>query len=97
MAAHDYKIKSEGGKRYLIIDYKGVEYGPSVADFPQCMREVIELLGRTDADFVVLAEVYEIVYDEGQTKMLKEIAEIARTFQKEGVWAPSKLISHKPI
>lgn len=91
MVAHDYTIKSEGRKRYLIIDYKGSEIGPSVADFPACMQEVIDLLGKTGADFVVLAEAYELVYNEEQTKMLREIADIGDDFETEGVWAPSRL------
>ncbi len=91
MAAHDYTIKVEGGKRYLIIDYRGSEIGPSVADFPAAMEEVIDYLGKTGADFVVLAEAYELVYSEDQTKMLREIADLANLFEKEGVWAPSRL------
>lgn len=91
MAAHDFTIKLEGGKRYLVIDYKGSEWGPSVADYPQAMQEVIIDLGKTDADLVVLAEVYERIYDEHQTKMLKEIAILYDTFYKEGVWSPSHL------
>ncbi|MEM4221893.1 MAG: type II/IV secretion system ATPase subunit [archaeon] len=91
MAAHDFTIKTEGTKRYLIIDYRGSEWGPSVADFPQCMREVIEKLARTNADMVVLAEVYEIIYSEEQTKMLKEIGELGNLFYREGVWNSSRL------
>lgn len=96
MAAHEYTIKAEGGKRYLIIDYRGSEIGPSVADFPACMQEVIEYLGKTDADLVVLAEAYEMVYDEDQTKMLREIADVVNLFEKEGVWAPSRLGTNDP-
>jgi flagellar protein FlaI len=91
MVAHDYTIKSEGGKRYLLIDYKGSAWGPSVADYPQCMSEVIENLAKTGADYVVLSDVYEMIYSEEQTKMLKQIGELADLFYKEGVWAYSRL------
>ncbi|RLG21828.1 hypothetical protein DRN74_00155 [Candidatus Micrarchaeota archaeon] len=88
---HKYIIKSEGGKRYLIIDYRGASFAASVADSQQCMREVIELLGKTNADLVVLAEVYERVYNEEQTKMLKEIADLASLFHRESVWSHEKI------
>ncbi len=91
----EYTIRTEGGKRYLVINYKGRPIGPSVVDYPQCMKEVIELLEKTDADYVVLSDVYEITYDEEQTKMLKEIADVAKLFFKQGVWNPSKLVNNK--
>ncbi len=90
----DYAIRTEGGKRYLVINYKGRPIGPSVVDYPQCMKEVIELLEKTDADYVVLSDVYEITYDEEQTKLLKEIADVSRFFFKEGVWNPSRLVNN---
>lgn len=91
MSAHDYTIKSEGGKRYLVIDYRGSEWGASVADYPQCMLEVIDGLSKTNADMVVLAEAYETVYNEDQTRLLKQIGELYDLFYKESVWAYSHL------
>lgn len=96
MAAHDYTIKIEGGKRYLIIDYRGSEYGPSVADFPASMQEVIDRIGKTSPDSVVLSDVYERIYDEEQTKMLREVSDLADLFRREGVWAPSRLGTEDP-
>jgi len=55
------------------------------------MKEVVEDLSKTGADYVVLADVYEMIYSEEQTRMLKQIGEIADLFQKEGVWAYSRL------
>jgi type IV secretory pathway ATPase VirB11/archaellum biosynthesis ATPase/intein/homing endonuclease len=86
-----YTVKVEGGKRYLIIDCRGSPYGPSIIEYPQRMAEVIDLLGKTDADMVVLSEVYERVYDEDQTKMLKQIAAAAQNFRIKGVWSPAFL------
>ncbi|MBN3037562.1 MAG: Flp pilus assembly complex ATPase component TadA [Candidatus Diapherotrites archaeon] len=86
-----YKLKTEGTKKYLLIDYRESSYGPSIADYPQAMAEVIQYLGKTDADILVLAEVYERVYDEGQTKMLKEIANLLQSFRTRGVWSPTAL------
>lgn len=88
---HKYTIKSEGGKRYLIIDYRGSSFAASVADSPPTMREVIELLAKTNSDFVVLAETYERVYDEEQTLMLKEIGDAANLFNRESVWSHEKI------
>ena len=91
MVAHDYFIKSEGGKRYLVIDYRDSEWGPSVADYPECMLEIIDDLQKTNADLVVLADVYETIYNEDQTRMLKQISELCDLFYKESVWAYSRL------
>jgi type IV secretory pathway ATPase VirB11/archaellum biosynthesis ATPase len=55
------------------------------------MKEVIEDLSKTGADYVVLADVYEMIYSEEQTKMLKQIGELGDVFYKEGVWAYSRL------
>jgi type IV secretory pathway ATPase VirB11/archaellum biosynthesis ATPase len=55
------------------------------------MKEVIENLSKTGADYVVLADVYEMIYSEEQTKLLKQIGELADVFYKEGVWAYSRL------
>jgi type IV secretory pathway ATPase VirB11/archaellum biosynthesis ATPase len=55
------------------------------------MKEVIEDLSKTGADYVVLADVYEMIYSEEQTRMLKQIGELADLFYTEGVWAYSRL------
>lgn len=91
MSGHDYTIKVEGGKRYLIIDYRGAGASSSIADFPSVMKEVIEKAGKTNPDIIVLSDVYENIYDEKQTKMIKEIADLSDLFLREGVWTPSRL------
>jgi hypothetical protein len=87
----EHVVKKEGGKRYLIIDCGKWQYGTSVAEYPQCMGLVIGKLMQNDADLVVLAEAYEHVYDEQQTKMLKEVADALAKFEVEGIWSPSHL------
>ncbi|MCD6522479.1 MAG: type II/IV secretion system ATPase subunit [Candidatus Diapherotrites archaeon] len=87
----NYTVKTESGTKYLIIDCRGSVYGASIADYPQRMAEVIELLTKVDVDEIVLAEVYERVYDRNQTKMLKEIANLVQQFRVKGVWASSFL------
>ncbi|MBI4214930.1 type II/IV secretion system ATPase subunit [archaeon] len=91
MALYEYTVKSEGGKRYLVVDCRGSPHGSSVADFPVCMREVVDYLSQTDASVVVLADVYERVYSEEQTAMLKQIGLLADLFHREGMWNTSRL------
>lgn len=91
MAKNEIRVLSKGGKRYLSIDCSGSPYGPSIADYPQRMAQVIEALVSSDVDRIVLADVYERVYDEKQTQMLKEIAALIQKFKSSSVWAPSML------
>ena len=84
-------VRKEGGKRLLVIDYKGANITPDVAEHGVCMRDVIENLQVNDVDEVVLVEYYERIYDEEQTRMLKEVASVISKFENENVWSPSRL------
>ncbi len=90
-ATPPFQVKTEGGKKYLIVDCRAWEYGTSVADHPATMAMAIDLLGRTEADILVLSELYDRVYDEDQTAMLKEIADLIQKFRVKGVWGPTYL------
>jgi len=83
----DYIVKDEGGKRHLIFDCRECVYGTSVANDPNCRFHLISVLGEVEADLIVLADVYERVYDEVQTKMLAEIASLRQKFNIGGVWS----------
>jgi len=85
----EYEVRDVGGKKYLYIDARGWKEGASIADYPAVMRRVVETLMDVDADVVVISDVYDHIYDEKQTKMLKEIADIARRFEQEGFWSLS--------
>lgn len=87
----EFVVKQEGSKRRLIINFKGSNLTPDVAAYPQVMRTVLETLKANDADEVVLAEFYERIYDEKQTKMLREIADTIMKFETENLWSPSHL------
>ncbi|MFH1107118.1 MAG: ATPase, T2SS/T4P/T4SS family [Candidatus Micrarchaeota archaeon] len=89
--AGEFAVKTEGGKRQLIINYKGSPYGADLAQYPQCMQDVITRLREVDADEVVLSEYYERIYNADQTKLLKGIADLVTRFESEAVWAPSNL------
>lgn len=86
-----YKVKDEGGKRILIIDARDVFYIPSLADDRNARYHVLKVLTEVEADLVVMAEVYERVYDEEQTKMLSEIADLYQNFEVETIWSYTHL------
>ncbi len=91
-----FQVKAEGGKKYLVVDCRAWEYGTSVADHPATMEMAIELVGRTEADILVLSELYDRVYDEDQTSMLREVADLIQKFKVKGVWGPSYLGGRYP-
>ncbi len=84
-------IKTEGGKKRLVIDYRGSSYGADLAQYAQVMQDVIDKLREADVDEIVLSEYYERVYNEEQTGWLKEISEIVSEFEAEGIWSPRHL------
>ena len=84
-------VKVEGGKKRLVIDYKGSPYGADLAQYPQVMQDVIDKLREVDVDEVVLSEYYERIYKTEQTNWLKEIADVVSEFEAEGVWSPRHL------
>lgn len=86
-----YALKEEGGKKHLIFSCKDCVYGASLADDPHCRFHIISILQKTDADLIVLADVYERVYNEQQTKELKEIADLIERFKSTAPWSYSKL------
>ncbi|MFH1199928.1 MAG: ATPase, T2SS/T4P/T4SS family [Candidatus Micrarchaeota archaeon] len=91
--AGEFVVKTQGGKRQLIINYKGAPYGADIAQYAPCMADVITKLREVDADEVVLSEYYERIYDREQTRLLKGIADLVTKFESEAVWAPSNLSS----
>jgi len=86
-----WAVKEEGGKRHLIFDCRDCVYGSSIADDRACMYHAIKILQEAEADDIVLAEVYERVYSNDQTKLLNEISQIAQKFAIESVWSYSHL------
>ncbi len=84
-------VKSEGGKKQLIVNYKGAPYGADIAQYAACMRDVVQRLREVDADEIVLSEYYERIYNEDQTRMLKGIGDLITKIESEAVWSPSNL------
>ncbi len=87
----DFTVKHDGEKRRLVINYKQKPYGADVAQYPQCMKDVIEKLKLVDADEIVLSEYYDRIYNEEQTKLLKSVADAILKFETEAVWSPTHL------
>ncbi|MDP2717122.1 MAG: hypothetical protein Q8P02_00090, partial [Candidatus Micrarchaeota archaeon] len=91
MAPGQAVLKSEGGRKRLVIDFRGQSYGPDVAQYPQAMKDVVDKLREIDADEVVLSEYYERIYDEKQTSLLRQVADLVSALEADAVWSPSHL------
>ncbi len=87
----DYKLREEARKKYLAFDCSACVYRASIADDKACLYHVLYALSEIDADVVVLADVYERIYDEKQTAMLKEIVSLIQKFSTEQPWSYKNL------
>jgi len=87
----DFVVKDVGGKRALIFDCKNCVYSASIAEDHHCRFHTIKVLQEVEADKVVLAEVYERVYENTQTKMLMEVANLSQRLAIEGIWSYNHL------
>ena len=83
----EYQLREVGGKRFLYIDAATWGAGGSIAEHPTAMAKVVTYLMQMDADVIVISDVYDKIYDEGQVALLKEIARVAREFQRAGLWS----------
>lgn len=86
-----YAIREEGGKKNLIYACKDCVYSASLAEDPHCRFHILHVLQKADADLIVLADVYERVYNEEQTKEWKEIADLVNEFKGRELWSYSHL------
>ena len=87
----DWAVKESGGKQHLIFDCRNCPYGTSFVEDPHCRFHIFAALLETEADIVVLSEVYERVYNEAQTKMMSEIAKLMVKFETEAIWSYAHL------
>lgn len=87
----DWKVKDEGGKTHLIFACRDCPYGSSIVDDPHCRYHVLAILIENEAQLVVLADVYERVYNEKQSRMLVEIAKLITKFENEAPWSYAHL------
>jgi archaeal flagellar protein FlaI len=87
----DYIVDSHGGKKRLVIDCRNCPYNTSLADDPRCRYHVIKILETIDVDEIILAEVYERVYNTKQTNYFKEIVALLSDWETKAVWIGSHL------
>lgn len=87
----NFIVKERGGKKHLLFDCRDCVYSSSLADDKACRYHVLYALRELDADLVVLAEVYERVYEEKQVKLLKELASLIQKLESESVWSYAHL------
>ena len=87
----DFVVKDTGGKRALIFDCRHCVYSASLAEDHHCRFHAIKILQEVEANKIVLAEVYERVYEEAQTQMIMEVANLAQKLSVESVWSYNHL------
>jgi archaeal flagellar protein FlaI len=78
--------KSINNKQHLVVNCKNCIYGTSISEDKACRLHVLSLLAKSNAELAVLADVYERVYNEDQTEMLNEVANLLKEFSVQEVW-----------
>ena len=84
-----YKIINN--QEHLIFNCKNCVFSTSLADDKACRLHAITFLAKQKADMVVLADVYERVYNSNQTTLLRQIGELYSAFSAHGLWGPEHL------
>ena len=72
-----YEIVEEGRQQVLKLNYLGVSFPSSVAYSKLCMGDVVEkLIQVPSVNRIILSSDRNYLYDEGQTQMIREIANL---------------------
>ncbi len=87
----DHLLKTLNDKKNLVFNCKNCVYSASLADDKACRLHVCSVASKEKPDLIVLADVYERVYDEKQTLKLTEISNLLIEFEQQGVWGPEHL------
>ena len=87
----DFAVKNEGNKRHLIFDCRNCVYHSNLAEDEHCRYHALAILQQVEAQLIVLAEVYERVYDEKQTKKLRQVADLVQKLENQGIWSYAHL------
>jgi archaeal flagellar protein FlaI len=91
----DFVVKDVGGTRTVVFDCKHCPFSASISDDHHCRFHVTKALQQVEAERIVLAEVYERVYEEDQTGMIMEMANLAQKLVVESIWSYKHL--GKPV
>ncbi len=79
-----YEVLKEGDSTVIRFNWLGCPYAPSLEDDPETMARVVDAITQVkDVNRIVIAEAYEYEYDEGQTNLLAEIAQVLEILIKE--------------
>jgi len=88
-----YEVQKEGDQTVIRFNWLGCPYAPSVESDPDCMARVIDAIVQVrEARRVVIAEAYEYEYDETQTAILAEIANVLDILlRKENILSKARM------
>lgn len=87
----NHVVKTINEKKHLVFNCKNCVYSATLAEDKACRLHACSVASSEKPDLIVLADVYERVYDETQTKIIDEIAELMIDFEQQGVWGPEHL------
>ncbi len=87
----DHLLKNINDKKNLVINCKNCVYSASLAEDKACRLHINSIASKEKPDLIVLADVYERVYDEVQTAKMTEISSLISDFEQQGVWGPEHL------
>jgi len=89
-----YEVKREGAEDILYVNYSSISYSPSIADSPDVMEKVIELLMENpNVSRVVLKQQKNYNYNFEETSYLIEIASLYTSLlRQEKILSREKLI-----
>jgi len=93
----NHVLKTINDKKHLVFNCKNCIYSANIAEDKACRLHACSVAAQEKPDLIVLADVYERVYDERQTKMIDEIAELLLDFEQQGVWGPEHLSDGQEI
>ncbi len=79
-----FEVNREGGEDVLYINYLGVPFVPSIADYPDVMERVIDsLIKNPNVSRIVLVQQKNYNYDFNEVEMLMEIANLYVYFSSQ--------------
>ena len=96
-AVYGSEVQREGSEDILYINYLGVPYVPSIADYPEVMaRTVDSLIENPNVSRIVFVQQKNYNYDFEETSMLLEIAQLYVYFIKqEQILSQRKLVTNQ--
>jgi len=93
---YSYSVQREGGEDILYINYNGVGFVPSLADYPEVMERAMDaLIENPNVSRIVFVQQKNYNYDFNETSMLLEIAQLyIYLIKQEALLSQEKLITN---